>query len=1051
MRSDKLSPLVDIRKISLADKNKVSFAYPLRPDHFVLHPSTFFFPAGETTFVVGTSGSGKSTLGNLLMRFYTPSAGGIFIDGRSIQDLDPDWLRNNITLVQQSSILFNETILRNIAFGRSNFRSVNIGLIKVCIELAALQSTISQMPKGLETMVGSGGSALSGGQKQRIAIARARLRDTPILVLDESTSALDYTSRTSVIDAIRAWRRGKTTIIITHDMAQIRKGDFVYVLQDGHIAEEGYRHSLGSGNEHGLFSKRTESPKIPATAHFNSAFSPRRTLRKLQDSTVGRGSVNSSTSSIAERDSIDIQLDSFAQDFAHNPQSLSFRLAKTPRSEITRPSTRIQAFSNATKRQGIRGTLLLQNPAVQQDLRSLRSPTARIGAGASRPISVHQAIVMRSMYLSPTVGRRLGRGSAARGEALSPPHALIHVTATKSEKQQIVSIKDVLQTLWPSLNVKDRSLLLLGFVSVLVHAAGIPAFSYIFAQLLGTFFLKHDQAQEALIYSMAILGISVLDAVACFLSWYLLEAVGESWVDTVRLEAMTCVLDQPKAWFEAEENSVSKITSCLDRNAEEMRNLVGRFAGIVITVAAMMLIAIIWALITCWKLTLVGLTAAPLLYCITKSYEAVSSRWEARTNVASDITETIFVEAFSDVRTVRALTLERYFHKKYTRATSNALSVGIQRAAYSGFFFGASDSAINFVTALIFWYGGEVVRSYEFPVKPILTVFAMLLFSTANATSVIAFIPQISSSVDTASRLLRLARLPVRSSHEHVGKLRLNSDDPKTLSGPIKFANLTFSYPSRPEVQVLSNLNLTIPHGQCTAIVGTSGSGKSTIASLLLGLYPPSTKPKPETASTSLVDPPSLTISGHDIRTLHLPTLRGMISIVLQTPTLFSTSVRTNITYGLTLDSPLVSQANVEHAARGAGIHDFIVSLPQGYETVIGDGGLGVSGGQAQRIVIARAMCRRPKILILDEATSALDGESALVVRQSVLELLKTVVGLTVIIITHAKDMMQCADKVVVLERGTVAEEGGFRELVARKGKLWEMLKVGGLVADSNQ
>jgi ATP-binding cassette subfamily B (MDR/TAP) protein 1 len=173
-----------------------------------------------------------------------------------------------------------------------------------------------------------------------------------------------------------------------------------------------------------------------------------------------------------------------------------------------------------------------------------------------------------------------------------------------------------------------------------------------------------------------------------------------------------------------------------------------------------------------------------------------------------------------------------------------------------------------------------------------------------------------------------------------------------------------------------------------------------------------------------------------------------MISIVPQTPTLFPTSVRANITYGLELNSGLTSIANVEQAARRAGIHDFIVSLPRGYETVIGDGGLGLSGGQVQRIVIARALCRRPKILILDEATSALDGESAWVVRKSVNELVREESRMTVVIITHSRDMMQCADHVVVLDQGRVAEEGEFRELLARRGKLWEMLRVGGVLEE---
>jgi ATP-binding cassette subfamily B (MDR/TAP) protein 1 len=154
---------MDIIQFYLADPNEVSFGYPSWPNQVVLHESTFFFPAGETTFVVGKSGSGKSTLGNLLMRFYQPTTGQVFIDGTKIRDLDTNWLRNNITLIQQSSILFNETIMRNIAFGQQDFQSVTIEQMKICVGLAALQTTISEMPGGLETMVGARGNALSGG------------------------------------------------------------------------------------------------------------------------------------------------------------------------------------------------------------------------------------------------------------------------------------------------------------------------------------------------------------------------------------------------------------------------------------------------------------------------------------------------------------------------------------------------------------------------------------------------------------------------------------------------------------------------------------------------------------------------------------------------------------------------------------------------------------------------------------------------------------------------------------------------------------------------
>jgi ATP-binding cassette, subfamily B (MDR/TAP), member 1 len=336
------------------------------------------------------------------------------------------------------------------------------------------------------------------------------------------------------------------------------------------------------------------------------------------------------------------------------------------------------------------------------------------------------------------------------------------------------------------------------------------------------------------------------------------------------------------------------------------------------------------------------------------------------------------------------LTLESYFHKKHNKATSAALIVSIKRASYCGFFFGASDSAIKFVSALVFWYGAKVVQEGSFSVKSIRTVFSMLLFSTANANAVIAYIPQISSSADTATRLLWLSNLPLHRSHEHSGTVKLNNSDPRILSGPIKFINLTFSYPSRgPSAPALSRLNLTIRSGTFTALVGGSGSGKSTIASLFLGLYPPGTLPNVHHPSDASSEPPSLTLSGHDIRSLHIPALRSAIAIVSQTPTLFLTSVRQNITYGLDLLSPLTTTANVHSAAKQAGIHDFILTLPRGYDTQIGEGGLGLSGGQAQRVVIARTLCRKPRILVLNEATSALYGEFAEVVRRSIASLIE--------------------------------------------------------------
>jgi ATP-binding cassette subfamily B (MDR/TAP) protein 1 len=1058
----------------------ISFAYPSRPTHLVLQESTFFFPAGETTFIVGKSGSGKSTLNNLLMRFYPPASGQIFIDGQALNQLSMAWLRNNITLVQQQSILFNETIFKNIAFGAQDHTRVTVDQVKPCVEMAALQNTISDLPNGLQTMVGSGGSSLSGGQKQRIAIARARLRDTGILILDESTSALDYISRTSVMEAIREWRKGKTTIMITHDMSQISPDDFVYVLEDGHIIQEGYRRDVSADMEKGLFQSDMQTPKIAPATHLDrssiSQISPHddfdfgwgmspRVSRMTTGTPVQHHFINKQHMYQESRESIDVPRERIPEDIFRPAlrRKPAMRLSRTLSQRLSGGA--IAVFEGLKQQSGFQPSYL-SSPYHQSSIETGAETIRRMTTRAQRPMSMHQAMIMRSIYGTPTNRQKplptpqilenpkLLKRMSARYAKQRPPPALV--------ASQPASIQKILATVWPHADHKNRVFLVVGILAALGHSAVPPAFSYILVQLFQTFYIPDGASKQALIFAMVILGIAVVDAVLCFSMHYLLEAASQAWVDRLRTEAMQRVLDQPKAWFDDDRNSPSNLTSSLDRNAEEMRNLVGRFAAFIVVVASMMTIALVWSFITCWKLTMVGLAAGPVLFAVTKGFDTVSSIWEGRTNTASDSVGSIFVETFTDIRTVRALTLESYFHRKYTQATSSAFTVGVRRAMYSGFFFGMSDSAIMFITALIFWFGAYLAQHKEYSVKSILTVFSLLLFSTANANAVIAYIPQISSSADTASRLLRLSQLPIRS-HEHSGRIRLDPNDPQTLSGPINFVNLTFFYPTRPDEPTLDRLNVTIPAGTCTAIVGASGSGKSTIASLLLGMYPPTADVDARTPSDPSSGPPSLTLSGRDIRSLHLPTLRSLIVVVPQTPVIFPDTVRGNITYGLHLSSGLTTQYNVENAAKQAGIDDFIITLPKGYDTVIGEGGLGVSGGQAQRIVIARALIRKPRILILDEATSALDGQSAELVRNSVLALVEeerakarkrgggTKGVLTVIIITHSRDMMACAENVVVLEAGRVAEEGGFEELLKRRGKLFEMLRVGGVLAATQE
>lgn len=1007
-----------------ADRYQVTFYYPSRPDKPALRNVNFFFAAGDTTFVVGKSGSGKSTLGNLLLRFYTPKSGEVIVDTHSVQTLHLDWLRNNITLVQQQSVLFNETVFKNISFGRKDHSTVRKEEVKKAIKTALLQHTIMELPQGLDTVVGVGGNALSGGQKQRVAIARSRLRDTPILILDEATSALDHVNRGLVIEAIREWRKGKTTIIVTHDMSQVQDDDYAYVLEDGVVTQEGFRRTLEKTELGPFKEKRDTVVAIPKAA------------RRHRDAPLYRPHYPPSSQSRVVspfttllEDSTDFQSSpkrKRAPSFFRTPSAVArnrrvsqygFASPLSPSAFKLVPGASYFStlMTSAQKELPALPTLDLVDPVGAQSLKDIGMTSVGAKAADNQPTTLHQE------YSPPA---RVHLQELRPSLTVSTVSAVMEQErrrqSNKAGKEHVAPLKKILLTIWPTLTWKDRMILLIGFLSAAIHAAATPTFSYVFAKLLSTFYLTDpsQRSRQAQDWSLSVLAVAFVDSVASYLMHYLLERCGQAWIDSLRVEALKRILDQPRSWFEKDNNSLTHLTECLDRNAEEMRNLLGRFAGFAFVAVIMASMAVIWSLVISWRLTLVGLASGPFIYASTRVYETISGRWENRSDEAASNANAIFAETFGNIRTVRALTLENYFHRKYSRAVKQALYTGLKRSAYSGFFFGLSDSGIVFVTALIFWYGATLVSSHAYSTQDILTVFTMLLFSIANANAIVAYIPQINSSRSTATRLLRLAHLPYKASHEHTGQIRIHRP------GTITFNNVTFTYPSRPTIPILSSLNLTLMPGTSTALVGSSGSGKSTIANLLLALYPPSSG--------------ELTINKFPISELHIPTLRILIASVPQQPTLFPTTIAQNIAYALPESSHLASIPNVRAAAKAAGIHDFIRSLPLGYETLIGEGGSGLSGGQAQRIAIARAIVRRPRLLILDEATSGLDQETAKGIRDMVGLLQRQ--GVAVIAITHDKEMMKVCSDVVVLKDGKVAERGAYGELRGAGGELTRLL-----------
>ena len=221
----------------------------------------------------------------------------------------------------------------------------------------------------------------------------------------------------------------------------------------------------------------------------------------------------------------------------------------------------------------------------------------------------------------------------------------------------------------------------------------------------------------------------------------------------------------------------------------------------------------------------------------------------------------------------------------------------------------------------------------------------------------------------------------------------------------VAFHDVNFSYPTRPDNKVFDGLNLSVRHGERLAIVGASGGGKSTIVQMIERFYDP-------TSGT-------IELNGIDLKNLNVKWLRDQIGLVSQEPTLFKGTIRENISYG----SPGCSQEDIEHAAREANAHDFIMSFPDGYDTEVGETGTQVSGGQKQRIAIARAILKKPKILLLDEATSALDSESEKSVQEAIDKVMASK-SQTVIVIAHRLSTIRNADRIAVLKDGRVHEIG---------------------------
>jgi ATP-binding cassette subfamily B (MDR/TAP) protein 1 len=315
-------------------------------------------------------------------------------------------------------------------------------------------------------------------------------------------------------------------------------------------------------------------------------------------------------------------------------------------------------------------------------------------------------------------------------------------------------------------------------------------------------------------------------------------------------------------------------------------------------------------------------------------------------------------------------------------------------------------SILRCVWALTFWYGGVLMAQHRLTSKALFQTFLILISTGRVIADAGSMTTDLAKGADAVTSVFSIIDR----------KTEIDPDNPegykpKNLEGKVDITEIDFAYPSRPDVIIFKGFSLSIQPGKSTALVGQSGSGKSTIIGLIERFYDP------------LVG--TIEIDGIGIKTYSLRALRKHIGLVSQEPTIFAGTIRENIVYG----TETATEEETQSAARSANAHDFISSLKDGYDTWCGERGVQLSGGQKQRIAIARAILKQPAILLLDEATSALDSQSEKVVQEA---LDRVMVGRTSVVVAHRLSTIQNCDLITVLEKGIVVEKGTHASLMAK-------------------
>ncbi|KAF7260037.1 hypothetical protein EG68_02390 [Paragonimus skrjabini miyazakii] len=560
-------------------------------------------------------------------------------------------------------------------------------------------------------------------------------------------------------------------------------------------------------------------------------------------------------------------------------------------------------------------------------------------------------------------------------------------------------------------DVWDRVSLVVGLVfSAGVGAIG-PSNVLIFRDLVNTLVdnFNASKAYPSCVW-FVILGCIML--IASFTQASLLGISSKRQLSRIRLLYFKAILRQDVPWFDRQ--SSGALISKLSENTSQIEMGIGTKLGEFVQNITGFVVGIVISFTVRWKLTLVACAMLPLVVIAFTLFGFLMKYYTIKELTAYYRAGSISGEVLAAIRTVVAFGGEKKELCRYTKELDAAEKVGIKKSTAVGGVTGSIGLSIFCSAALIFWYGIKLIREEAYDPGSVLLVFINVIMGSIYLGNALPNFQYFMNAVTSAREIYGTIEREPPIDKDYQGVQLPN------FKGNVTFKNISFSYPTRPDIPILKDFTLNLESGKTVALVGPSGSGKSTIVHLLQRFYDPTEG--------------QIKVEGVDIRDLDLKAFRTQLGCVQQEPILFEGTIAENIRMG----KLNATQEEIEKAAKLANADSFILEQPQAYETLIGERGGGMSGGQKQRIAIARALIREPKLLLLDEATSALDTRSERVVQEA---LEKASSGRTVVAVAHRLTTVRNADLILVLDKGVICESGTHDELVAQDGLYAAMLR----------